>query len=641
MRMANAGRAGGAPGNQPGMPPAGAGRRNHRPARAAIAPPAPRARGSRGAVGGGAGVGPRYQRPAWLFGGEVRLEPAPDELQWVVPLAGASPVVPLAGASPEPDQSIQNRTFGSEFWIEPAPLPAAPSEGAPRARPGELAAPERAERPGAPGRARAAGAVGEPPDKKPRGSATLAMDIAGDPVRLQAAVDALQDKFFAANTKGVKASKKKLAEGLAAQCGFPQPYPLNEEVVVKVAAALQAAGYRSAYSYVLELKLGHIELDFDLSPAMSRLLKKVEDGLTRGVGPPDKAPEVRVEALVEDCEAGSVLPVVGAKDAYVTAVGWLLRAEEVVGLVLSPVNLVLHCDSRDVTLRLPVSKTDQAGHGAARRLGCVCDLDFKGIADPKAVCAACAVRRQVSRLEALFGAKLGGKRGLPLFPTREGDRPSKAALVQCWGKLAQGGVAPGGHSGRRTGAKLLAKLGWSVWMIQFLGRWAASTVLGYIEEAMAECTSSWHGSVSGWTAPGAPAVLAHSASAGSTAPATPPGLALGDRLGSQGGVARLSSRVDRAEQAINEHARARAQLAQEVVGLEAQLAKLRDARGAGRSVLGPERIHRVEEGVLLWPVALWATACGWRFANLGRLVPFFEDDGDSRPRCARRFPPAP
>ena len=34
-------------------------------------------------------------------------------------------------------------------------------------------------------------------------------------------------------------------------------------------------------------------------------------------------------------------------------------------------------------------------------------------------------------------------------------------------------------------------MGWSVWMIQFMGRWAASSVLEYIEEALSEVTASW------------------------------------------------------------------------------------------------------------------------------------------------------
>eukprot|EP00972_Heterocapsa_arctica_P088751 13086702-Heterocapsa_arctica.AAC.1 len=54
-------------------------------------------------------------------------------------------------------------------------------------------------------------------------------------------------------------------------------------------------------------------------------------------------------------------------------------------------------------------------------------------------------------------------------------------------------------------------MGYSLWMIQFIGRWAASSVLGYVEEAMAEVTATWGSSapktpgLPGITAPGTPA----------------------------------------------------------------------------------------------------------------------------------------
>ena len=51
------------------------------------------------------------------------------------------------------------------------------------------------------------------------------------------------------------------------------PHPLT------VAGALDSAGYRSASSYIAELRLRHIELDFAISPALDRAFKKVIDAV--------------------------------------------------------------------------------------------------------------------------------------------------------------------------------------------------------------------------------------------------------------------------------------------------------------------------------------------------------------------------
>ncbi len=93
----------------------------------------------------------------------------------------------------------------------------------------------------------------------------------------------------------------------------------------------------------------------------------------------------------------------------------------------------------------------------------------------------------------------------PLWPTRDGSPPTKAAVVKAWKALARylkekglGSAADwdewdrvAGHSPRRTGAKLLARLGWELWMIQFFGRWAGEAVRGYVEEAWQDAASLW------------------------------------------------------------------------------------------------------------------------------------------------------
>eukprot|EP00972_Heterocapsa_arctica_P040245 5929841-Heterocapsa_arctica.AAC.1 len=80
-------------------------------------------------------------------------------------------------------------------------------------------------------------------------------------------------------------------------------YPLTAEVVVKVAAALKAAHLRSATQYLGELRLGHIEAFHEVPSWLARLMFKCRLSLNRGIGPPDKAPEVRLEDIASDAEA--------------------------------------------------------------------------------------------------------------------------------------------------------------------------------------------------------------------------------------------------------------------------------------------------------------------------------------------------
>ena len=124
----------------------------------------------------------------------------------------------------------------------------------------------------------------------------------------------------------------------------------------------------------------HIELDFAISPALDRTFKKVNDAITRGLGPAKKAPEVKLSAIQYTVDSS----VVGAADAYVVSLHWLLRADETENLLLGKTSLVLHgsrTDPGDVTLWVPTSKTDPRGNGASRRLTCICKL-IAGMGDP-------------------------------------------------------------------------------------------------------------------------------------------------------------------------------------------------------------------------------------------------------------------
>ena len=100
-----------------------------------------------------------------------------------------------------------------------------------------------------------------------------------------------------------------------------------------------------------------------------------------------------------------------------------------------------------------------------------------------------SLRAQVEALEKRYGVEHGSPEAdsIPLFPTRAGGVASKKSVIEAWQRIApEGHETLSGHSARRSGAKALARAGWPVEVIMFLGRWASRAVMRYVEEALAE-----------------------------------------------------------------------------------------------------------------------------------------------------------
>ena len=121
-----------------------------------------------------------------------------------------------------------------------------------------------------------------------RGCAATARRVARDPAARKAAQIKVRSKFYAKNVEAAKFSKLALAEELATLGGCEPIYPLCKETW-------------SAPAYIAELRLRHVELDFAISPALDRTFKKVNDAITRGLGPAKKAPEVKLSAIQPHC----------------------------------------------------------------------------------------------------------------------------------------------------------------------------------------------------------------------------------------------------------------------------------------------------------------------------------------------------
>ena len=104
-------------------------------------------------------------------------------------------------------------------------------------------------------------------------------------------------------------------------------------------------------------------------------------------------------------------------------------------------------------------------------------------------CPAHTLERQVALRSEESGVDPSSEEAwdVPLFPGRDGGIPSKEAVVQAGCSLVPAGAPrPAGHSGRRAGAKFYARRGWSALATLHLGRRSTSTVMAYVEEALAE-----------------------------------------------------------------------------------------------------------------------------------------------------------
>ena len=239
--------------------------------------------------------------------------------------------------------------------------------------------------------------------------------------------------------------------------------------VLGVAAAVRASGFKSADSYVGELRLGHIEARIEVPAWLARTLSQRKRALFRGRSPKNKAAELRFQDLVAVAE-----PLRGCFPSafywpfrtYVVANRWLLRVVVVAEARLARASISQ--DERLASLFLLVSKADVGGHGVERKLRCSC----RG-SDWDSTCPVHTLRSLIEEVARAAGS-----------PRRRRQRGS--AMVAGWLRLAPAGFTVGGHSARRSGAIRCAHEGWHITAIQHLGRWASTQVLEYVEEAYVE-----------------------------------------------------------------------------------------------------------------------------------------------------------
>ena len=133
-----------------------------------------------------------------------------------------------------------------------------------------------------------------------RGSMAGARAVLDDDKLKEDAIWALRQAFYANTSRRAQSQKRRDVEDLARRAaGGGDIYPLQERTVLGVAAALRASGFKSADSYMGELRQGRIEARFEVSAWLSQCKR----ALLRGRGPKNKAAELRFQDLVADAES--------------------------------------------------------------------------------------------------------------------------------------------------------------------------------------------------------------------------------------------------------------------------------------------------------------------------------------------------
>jgi len=319
-----------------------------------------------------------------------------------------------------------------------------------------------------------------------RGNKRLALAIAADPDALAAARDELEDKVFSASNKGPRSHKLQTWIDVANAAGYTDPFTLNPDLLYDVSAAFWKAGYRSLSGYLGAVRQEMILHHGNVPEATHIHIRRLSRAAARGRGPAKQASELPFLRLNELDESEAPLVKNGPchpRRLAIVASWWALREIEASNATLESITFI----NDTAIFTLPSSKTDTAGRGASRSLGCTCASAVAALCPfhnlQKQVTWATAQARVVGRLAAQH----------PLFPDRRGYAAEKqhvsatvVAIAVALGLVSNestGAQRFSGHTFRVTGAMYLASCGIDIWRIQLHCRWGSSSVLRYVRLA--------------------------------------------------------------------------------------------------------------------------------------------------------------
>ena len=207
-----------------------------------------------------------------------------------------------------------------------------------------------------------------------RGSVATALAVAGNEDVMARAREHLSDGMLAPGTVRTKNAMRKTWASLCQARGV-QFLPLTPSVMMEIAAILKMAMFRSGSAYLIEMRTAHIRAGHPWTNDLELALKDCKRSLQRGLGPPCKAAEFRLEWLVD-------VKRVDFEDGAWPAAHWLvwpfgirflLREVELACISFNSREISFNRHEQSVTLLLTASKTDPSAKGVRRTLACDCD----------------------------------------------------------------------------------------------------------------------------------------------------------------------------------------------------------------------------------------------------------------------------
>lgn len=455
-----------------------------------------------------------------------------------------------------------------------------------------------------------------------RGSLKTAIEIAKDSELTTEACQAYDALVFA---PGTSASKNALFNTWKRVCearGVP-PLPLMVESIKITVAILRSAGYRAIRSFLYEAKDRHIRSGYPWSEVLQAAVEDAKRVADRARGAVHKSDEVRPEVWKsvlesEGWDPESELAEPGAPRSgiwtWVVGTAFVLREVELSSLVIDGACITFDALDKTCTLKLPVSKTDPSGRGAARSLGCKCDQRRNVLCPVHAVRDIMEIQRKALGVRSLQEVY---NESVPLISRRDDPRAfvEKRHMIneaqrhvdvanRYTEKQDIDATGITGHFMRRSGIKHLARTGSTFTTIQWFARHSSSVTWSYIEESWGECHE-------------------HS-------------LKLKDEQALTETLSNVLGRVSSLEEAISHQAE---RMEQELVkdGVQMQGESFREEiRREARNALIPKGVINVTSKMLHAPsVSMciredpknWATACGWNWVcGDGICKPIYELD---------------
>ena len=323
------------------------------------------------------------------------------------------------------------------------------------------------------------------------GSRKDAIEIARDPTLRQEALDEFHEHVYASSTRQPRANRTALWQNILAAAGRP-PLDMSVETFETGAAVLKKAKFRTAYAVAAQSLVDHQERGGHVSPALRRAAQKAKRSCGRGLGPVKHTAPFPLERALE-LPSGADPWVTGGprfpRALILTGCWWCCREIELANIAIADIKML---PNGEVALHLPATKSDICALGATRSHKCACGIrSGKEGLMAQGLCPACALHSVHCKM-----VKEGAHDGDPMFPTMEGDYPSKQSVVATIVHAARllnlpltntaGSNRWGGHALRRGGVQYLAKAGVEVWRIQALCRHSSDSIKHYLDDALNE-----------------------------------------------------------------------------------------------------------------------------------------------------------